>query len=1188
MPPSTELVQFHGAAHPLKAETTSFAIPEGATLQEMLEMAQPDPMLLRDATVFIGDMEISRDYWHVVRPKAGQQVTARVVPYLRGGGGGGGKNPLRTILTIAVIAAAFFLGPALGAALGIPETAVIAGQTINLASAVGGAIITVAGTLIINAIAPIRPPKLPELSGGAGVSQESPSLFLDASSNQARPFDPIPSLLGYFRYRPPQGAQTYTEVLGDKNRLRMLLLPGLGQIQMTNWRIGNTDIAEFSDYTLETREGTSGDADLTVYTNTVDQDDFSILLEQANGFTQRTSGDNADSLSVDITHPSGLVTFDSNGNRGNRSVVVEINYRKVGDVTWLNPPSTAITTAGSYDDTTGEWTISGAKSGSVRNGIRWDVAEQAQYEVRVQRVTTDTTSTSIFDLTYWSALRAFTNADPITMPVPVAKAGLDILSTDQLNGLLQDLNVYAQSYVAKSWNRDTMVWDDDVVSNNPADLYRHVLQGPGKAVAVPDSEIDLDTLQDWHEFCEDNGFTFNMVRDFNASVWDTLADIASAGRAGMDVIDGKWSVVIDQPQSITVTHITPRNSFGFEVEKHMEEVPHAWRIRFPNEEQDFQQDERIVYRDGFNADGSGGDTQATLFQSLFFPGVTHPDHVWKLGRYHGAVAVNRPERWTVYQDFEYLVARRGNRVKVTHDVLSVGLSSGRIKTVNVNGGGDATDIVIDTPAEMTTGNNYGVVIRRDVSGDVSLSAQVNTADGSNTSLVFTTPIPAASIPEVGDLYSFGLLDQETEDALVLLIDEQSEFVAKITLVPYRAAIYSADDGPVPTYTPTVTAPVFLPTASIVGVTSDESVMEEGAGDVALVRAEFRVTPIEDSSAQLEVQQRFSGTSESWYNSELVKQTREAVKIGGVTTGETWDFRVRWNDESRLPGPWTYAYNHTIVGNSTDPDPLQNATISVFGGQVLIRWDEPRELDVQFGGEVRFRHSDTGTGWNESVSIGQAAKARSLFATLPLKAGTYFGRVFDKAGNKSTVVELDTEQASVLTYANVDTLDEATSFSGTHTNTIAIDGDLKLDSAGLFDDVGDVDALASFDSLTGVQTSGTYEFNSGFDLGTKKKVRLTTRVTAVIELAIDSIDDRLDLIDTWEDFDGTDQAEADCQVWVRYTDDDPAGSPTWSDFERLDSAEFDARGFDFEARLSSNSASYNILVSELGVDAEEVS
>ena len=66
-----------------------------------------------------------------------------------------------------------------------------------------------------------------------------------------------------------------------------------------------------------------------------------------------------------------------------------------------------------------------------------------------------------------------------------------------------------------------------------------------------------------------------------------------------------------------------------------------------------------------------------------------------------------------------------------------------------------------------------------------------------------------------------------------------------------------------------------------------------------------------------------------------------------------------------------------------------------------------------------------------------------------------------------------------------------------------------------------------------------------------------------------------------------QSAGDVLIEARSTDDDPSGSPTWGAWERLDSAEFDARGFDFRAILTSNDPAFNVHVTDLGIDAEEV-
>src|SRR3546814_20624196 len=65
---------------------------------------------------------------------------------------------------------------------------------------------------------------------------------------------------------------------------------------------------------------------------------------------------------------------------------------------------------------------------------------------------------------------------------------------------------------------------------------------------------------------------------------------------------------------------------------------------------------------------------------------------------------------------------------------------------------------------------------------------------------------------------------------------------------------------------------------------------------------------------------------------------------------------------------------------------------------------------------------------------------------------------------SDVVALATKQASVLTFANVDTITEGTAFAGTHDGTVK-DGDtLKLAGSGSFDDIADLDTVADLDSF----------------------------------------------------------------------------------------------------------------------------
>lgn len=1167
--PSNDQIQVSAAPHPFKTDRVDFLVKEGSTLLEIVNACQPDPMLARFGHVFIDDHFVPRNLWHVVRPKPGRKVTLRVVPQ---GSGGGGKSILRIILTLVVVVASVFLPPLLGI------TGTILGVS---AAALASAAIGAVGMLLVNAIAPVRPPSLG--LGNASGPDESQALFIEGARNQARPWSVVPTVVGQHRMVPNYGGQPITEQIGQDQYLRMLFVWGYGPLTISDLKIGETPIEEFEGVQIETRDGLATDDPLTLYPDTVVQNEISVVLEQADSWQQLTTDPDADEISIDFGFPQGLVKFEDDGTKTDAGVAIVIRFRKVGDLSWIGP-NFSQTTVGSKDTISAIANLTsvqvvGATGTFRRYGLRWPTPERAQYEVQVRRSTADRDDDSIFDQVVWLSLRTITDEDPIQFDKPVAKTAVVIKATDQLNRIVDELNGVPYSRVP-DWDTATQTWITRETSN-PASHYRNVLQGPAIAVPQPNSRIDLLKLQAWHEFCDAQGFRVDQVRDYGSSVWETLADIASAGRASPAQFDGKWSVVIDQEQAAPVQHFTPRNTWGFNAEKAFPDLPHAWRLRFNNRDEGWRQDERIVYDDGFSS------VNATQFEQLELLGVTGADQVWKLGRYHIAAARLRPERWNFNADFEHLVARRGDLVLLTHDVLLVGLAAGRIKSLTTDGAGDVEGITVDEVLTMEAATNYGVSIR--TVSDTKVTSQVITNPGDQNTVTFPVPIPAESGIAAGDLFGFGVLGSETIEALVYALERSDNLTARVVTIPYSPDIYDAAAGDIPAFQTGVTPLEVVPAPTIASIVSDESALERGAGETLLVRAIITAVPIDFENPVLEVQLRPTNTGELWSNADIVRRNDASVTIGGVRQRETYDFRVRWRVEERGFGsPWTLQSNVTIVGKGTPPNPLVNMTGSVFGGQIFIRWDQPDELDVKFGGSVYFRHSMSFASprWSESVSIGDTARARSLIAHLPLKPGTYLARVFDADGNPGGVTTLSTKQASVLAFADVDSLDEHPSFAGTHDGTSGFTT-LKLSGLGLVDDIPDFDEVGDLDSFGGVQTSGTYTFASGFDLSTVKKVRLTVRIDGFSQNVLDNLDERTELMDSWEDFDGTEQAQADAQVWVRQTDDDPTGTPVWSTYERLDSAEFEARAFSFQARLMTDDPTYNFIVEELGVDVEEV-
>jgi|APSaa5957512535_1039671.scaffolds.fasta_scaffold09299_3 hypothetical protein len=1175
--PKTEIM-VSSSPHPFKDANQFDYVIEGTSLLDILKRVQPDKVLRSQAYIQINDEYVDESLWSTICPVEGDFVYISVIP----GKGGGGKSPLKTISSIAVIALAAKFGGPLGVKLLGTKLAATAIGSTTLGLVVGKAVIGGVGLLAINALSPparATSPNLPSLSNTQDAG--SPTLFIEGASNAARPYATIPVILGTHKHVPPLGGNTYTEILGNDQYLRMLVVWGYGRLKIEDIKIGNTPIAEFAGVEIETREGVAGDAAVTLFPAAVVEDTFSIELTFANSWQQRTTALNTDEISVDWIFARGLTQFNNDGTVSHIRVIHEVEYRAVGDITWLTPSFTAHTmpTANITGSAVG---VVDATTKAVRASVRWAVT-RGQYEVRLRRTTADISASDHFEEATWTTLRSFNNDPLITFPHPLAITAITIKATDQLNGVIDNLNATVSSYVqdfgGSSWA--------EAVSSNPASLFRHVLQSPAYIKNVVDSRIDLDALEAFHTYCVDNGFEFNMIRDFKASVWDTLSDICAVARAVPVDSDGKWSVVIDQAKTVPVQKFTPRNSSAFQAEKIFPDIPHGFKMRFPNRDKEWQQDELIVYDDGFTI------ANATEFEHLDGIGITDKDHAWKHGRFHLAGIRLRPERYTFNADFEHIIARKGDLILIAHDVLLVGLATGRITAIQTDSSGDVIGISVDENFTMEVAKSYGVSIR--TVGDIGIVKTIVLDVGDQTTIVFDTVIASASAPIVGDLVSFGLSGSETLDCLLLALESHSELSAQIIAIPYSAAVFTADTGVIPAFDSKLTALATLPEVDIQSVRSDESVLVRGGGDTLIPRISIKFTPVANRfDATINASIKISGSESTFAPAVIDYESNTEIIISDVLQGLTYDIKLKWRSNNFIvQGDDSFSNGVYVIGQLNPPNPLVNITLSSFGGHAYIRWDLPTDLDVRFGGTVKFRHSpetsSANASWSESVGIGDISKGSDLIATLPLKTGTYLARVFDKGGRASTVVAIDTKQASLLAFAAGSNITEETTFLGIHTNTIAIDGVLKLVGADNMDDWTDVDTIVAWDSKGGVVSAGTYDFAAGHDQGSVKKARITTDIAMTVTNVVDLIDGRSTSINSWESFDGDVSGEADARVQVRVTDDDPAtSSASFSAWNNVDSSEHINRGFDYRVNLTSSNSSFSPIVSKLQVNLEEPS
>ncbi len=291
---------------------------------------------------------------------------------------------------------------------------------------------------------------------------------------------------------------------------------------------------------------------------------------------------------------------------------------------------------------------------------------------------------------------------------------------------------------------------------------------------------------------------------------------------------------------------------------------------------------------------------------------------------------------------------------------------------------------------------------------------------------------------------------------------------------------------------------------------------------------------------------------------------------------------------------TASATFTLLGKTAVPGDVQNLSIEpISANSARLRWDQTVDLDVKVNGLVHIKHSNLTDGsatWPNSVDLIPAVGGNSTEAIVPLVEGEILVKFEDELGNKSTnATSVLVDFPDALGRVTVQTRREdqdSPPFQGTKTDCFYSDDldALVIDGNDNLDDVTDVDAITSFDFLGDILGSAEYQFNSTLDLGAVFSLDLKRRFVTRAFFPNDTIDARTALIDTWNDFDGTEADAVNAKLYMRRTQTDPSGSPTYSDWKQFVAGTFRGRGFQFKAELESNDIAQNILIDELGYEA----
>ncbi len=620
------------------------------------------------------------------------------------------------------------------------------------------------------------------------------------------------------------------------------------------------------------------------------------------------------------------------------------------------------------------------------------------YDVRIRRVTGDTSDSYIIDEAQWATMRAIIDKPAFDTPVPICVSELRIKANEQLNGYVTEFNALCSSNIP-DWNASTKTWVKKETAN-PASIMRYLLTSRHSLInPFAAKRLDNTALVDLWTWCNKNGYRFDFVADSEENLWSRLVQVlAPAMAAPTTDVDGKWGAIIDKPDKTVRQMFTPRNSWGMQIQRGFAKLPDALRVSFIDETDDYKQKQGFVYNDGFNKDGSGGNKKANDVIEWDFPGVANWKRMYTLARYHLAQMIHRQSTVTINTDWEWLAVHRGDLVGLSSDVLMNTFGTARVlrkvymtnKTKVVAGnnsyivanpsmklganavleaigphdavpsGGTLVGIEIDDTVVYSAPKpaRYGIAVRSSV---VKTSGMVNTLEitpdyGNESSILyFADKTKAAKTPpDFGDLISVALLTEEYEEYLVASIEPSDNMSAQLTLVPYKTKeIRQAASGKIPEYKAPVTLDMVkisaLPTPNISQVRSDETaavLLESGAVQVRIA-AWWKVPPSSEVPTTFTVHLECTDKDTGAVVNGSGPSTETYVAVSGVTVGHTYYCRIRISDPANgRTSEWSAKTTHKVTGLVAPPPVPQNvkAVLSYPEG-IRLTWSAVNIVDL---------------------------------------------------------------------------------------------------------------------------------------------------------------------------------------------------------------------------------------------------
>lgn len=827
----------------------------------------------------------------------------------------------------------------------------------------------------------------------------------------------------------------------------------------------------------------------------------------------------------------------------------------------------------------GRIVISGKSRSKYQRAKRFALTGVGPWQVRVRRITPDSTSQNLQNATAFDSYTVITDA-PMRYPNYALLAlkfdARQFSSFPKIEARWRGALLQVPSNYNPTTRKYTGSWDGTFVQawgDSPCWWLYTYLTDPRYGIALADGAYkwDLYTIAQWCDEMVSDGrggfrprFTCNMAQTESADPWQIIQDIASVFCGRVIPFAGGIRVVADMPGKTARKQFVPANvidgvfTYG---DSELKDRHTSAAVKFIDpEDGDKTSVECVEHAEGILLYGHNPASVAAV-------GCASRAQAQQLGRYILETAIRETET-VAFGSGAYGMDLMPGEVFEISDPSVVGARYGG-RLLSVAG----VAVQLDAAVTLQAGVGYslevplpdGTLERRAVATGAGTASQLTlVAPFSQQPIEGTTWLLVATNvqPTLWRCISNGERDGNPMQRQIFATQHDPDKWARI-----EANLVVADP------------PVSLLDQAqqlVRDVRIDESLRELNKSVVNVAEISWQSSALAPS---FDVAWRVAGGN--WEHQTVAQAYAELVQPGvGL-------LEVRVTARDMFGRTALATAQRELLGLTEPPAPLDDLRLDALNGFALLDWPQSPDIDVRVGGSIRVRHSPllVAATWDDATDIGPAIPGSATQATLPLLAGTYLAKAVDSGGRESpTAVSVATDAPGVLAMNVVDDLPQHPAFAGVRDSAVArVDGVIKLDGALLMDSWPDVDSLPDWDSTGGIQPRGVYEFDRIVDLGAVNTCRVSGRVRSRCYLAADLMDSWPD-VDSRPDWDGAVSGRGEAVIEIATTSADPALAQ-WSAWQPLRIADYSARAFRFRCVLTSDSPDVAVEVVELSATVD---